>query len=320
MTLEPSAEVQTIEVGSMGSDTVDEKEVPKPQVIVRGPVAAILPIKHLGTNGGGFFGANSAHPYENPSAWSNYLECVSILIFPFSLIVMFGRMLNRMRHAVVIYGVMLTLFAAMMIWAIHEDALKPNPAIARQEAMHISVPANGETPIRTACVTRGPGWTGQPGRQRTSFWTLGRCHVFCRHHGRDMRFGELTSDSLNPLAGLTPMTGMMLNCVFGGKGVGLINMLVYLIVGVFLAGLMVGRTPEYLGKKVEARDEACHAGAVDPSDTDPGTNGSFRRAGLGQAGDQQPRRAWLFGDPLRVCIGIGEQWLRLRRSGRHPRL
>ncbi len=255
MTLEPSAEVQTIEVGSMGSDTVDEKEVPKPQVIARGPVAAILPIKHLGTNGGGFFGANSAHPYENPSAWSNYLECVSILIFPFSLIVMFGRMLNRMRHAVVIYGVMLTLFAAMMIWAIHEDALKPNPAIARQEAMHISVP--GATEKHLSALPALP--VDQDG--------LGNLE------GKELRFGPSAGatfsavttavtcgsvncmhDSLNPLAGLTPMTGMMLNCVFGGKGVGLINMLVYLIVGVFLAGLMVGRTPEYLGKKVEARE------------------------------------------------------------------
>ena len=71
---------------------------PQPQTIARGPVAAIIPIKHLGTNGGGFFGANSAHPFENPSAWSNFWTCVNILIFPFALVIMFGRLLNQARH------------------------------------------------------------------------------------------------------------------------------------------------------------------------------------------------------------------------------
>jgi K+-transporting ATPase ATPase A chain len=255
MTLEPSVEAQTIEASSMGADTVDGKEVAKPQVIARGPVAAILPIKHLGTNGGGFFGANSAHPYENPTAWTNFLECVSILIFPFSLIVMFGRMLQQMRHACVIYGVMMAMFAAMMIWAIYHDALKPNPALTQHNAMKLEVQGAPEKPI--AAVPALP--VDQEG--------LGNLE------GKELRFGPSAGatfatvtttvtcgsvncmhDSLNPLAGITPMTGMMLNCVFGGKGVGMVNMLVYLIVGVFLAGLMVGRTPEYLGKKVEARE------------------------------------------------------------------
>lgn len=255
MTLEPSAEVQTIQVGSMGSDTVDGKDVPKPQVIARGPVAAILPIKHLGTNGGGFFGANSAHPFENPSAWTNVLECISILIFPFSLVVMFGRMLNQPRHAAVIYSVMMSMFVTMIVWAVVQDTGKPNPALTAHPAYTVKV-------------------AGQPEKEVSA---LGALPVdqdgFGNLEGKELRFGPSAGptfsaittavtcgsvncmhDSLNPLAGITPLVGMQLNCVFGGKGVGLVNMMIYLIVGVFLAGLMVGRTPEYLGKKIEARE------------------------------------------------------------------
>src|SRR3954454_649622 len=115
MTLQGAREVNAAEPGALGTA---EDGQPQPQTIARGPVAAIIPIKHLGTNGGGFFGANSAHPFENPSAWSNYLTCVNILIFPFALVVMFGRMLNNLRHAAVIYGVMMTMFLAMIGWAI----------------------------------------------------------------------------------------------------------------------------------------------------------------------------------------------------------
>ena len=127
-------------------------------------------------------------------------------------------------------------------------------------------------------------------------------------------------DSLNPLAGLTPLTGMWLNCVFGGKGVGLINMLIYLIVGVFLAGLMVGRTPEYLGKKVEAREMklAMLALLIHPIMI-LGPTGLFAALRLGQQGDQQSRRARLLGDPLRVQLGLGQQRLGVRGLGRHLR-
>lgn len=255
MTLEPSAEVQTVQSAAMGSDTVDGKDVAKPQVIARGPVAAILPIKHFGTNGGGFFGANSAHPFENPSAWSNVLECVSILIFPFSLVVMFGRMLNQMRHAMVIYGVMMVMFIAMIVWAVYQDTAKPNPGLLAQPERKVKlpgvdekvVPALGALPVDQTNLGNLEGkelrFGPSAGATFSAVTTAVTCgSVNCMH------------DSMNPLAGITPMVGMMLNCVFGGKGVGMINMLIYLIIGVFLAGLMVGRTPEYLGKKVEARE------------------------------------------------------------------
>lgn len=253
MTFGGQASVMAVESGAMGvTDGVDN-----PQMIVRGPLAAIIPIKHLGTNGGGFYGANSSHPYENPTAWSNYLTCVNILMFPLALIVMFGRMLNNMRHALVIYGVMTILFLCMAGWAIYWDAMQPNPSLLAQEkqSWKIAEGATG-TNVRTIEI---PAVQGLPVDQE-----LGNLE------GKELRFGTSAGatfaaittavtcgsvncmhDSLNPLAGLSPMMGMWLNCVYGGKGVGLVNMLVYLIVGVFLAGLMVGRTPEYLGKKVE---------------------------------------------------------------------
>jgi K+-transporting ATPase ATPase A chain len=223
------------------------------QTIARGPVAAILPIKHLGTNGGGFFGANSAHPFENPDAWSNVLECLSILLFPMSLVVMFGHMTRRMRDAALIYGVMLLLMVGMIGWAVWCDTLSPNPALLaqphrteRQEGKEVAAPlpalpvdqrhfGNLEGKELRFGPSAGPTFSAL-----TTAITCGS--VNCMH------------DSLNPLAGLTPFTGMWLNCVFGGKGVGLVNMLVYVIVGVFLSGLMVGRTPEFFGKKVEARE------------------------------------------------------------------
>jgi len=252
MTLEPAAEVPTVQAGVMGAN---DDGAPKPQVIARGPVAAVVPIKHLGTNGGGFFGSNSTHPFENPNAWSNVLEAMSILIFPFSLVVTFGRMLKQPRHAAVIYVVMLVMFAGMIVWAVHHDTAKPNPAFTAQPETRITVPgapAKVVPPLAALPVdsdvlgnTEGKELRFGPsaGPTYAAVTTAVTCgSVNCMH------------DSLNPLAGITPLMGMMLNCVFGGKGVGLVNMLVYLVVGVFLAGLMVGRTPEYLGKKIEARE------------------------------------------------------------------
>jgi K+-transporting ATPase ATPase A chain len=230
MTFDKAAEATTVEKASMGSD---DKGQPKVQKIARGPVAAVLPIKHLGTNGGGFFGANSAHPYENPTSWTNYLETMSILFFPLGLVVMFGRMLGKMREAAVIYGVMLVLFVTMLSWAVWHEA-KPNPGL-RGLPVDSSGLGNLEGKELRFGTSAAPTFVAV-----TTAVTCGS--VNCMH------------DSLNPLTGLTPLAGMWLNCVFGGKGVGLINFLVYLVVAVFLSGLMVGRTPEYLGKKIEARE------------------------------------------------------------------
>jgi K+-transporting ATPase ATPase A chain len=265
MTLEPTVEARTLEPGSMGQGA---SGAAKPQNIARGPVAAVIPIKHLGTNGGGFFGANSAHPYENPDDWTNFFTCVNILIFPFSLVVMFGRMLNNLRHAAVIYAAMMVMLLAMLSWGIAWDSMQPNPAltshppIADAAGKSYVVDLQNAEGRTTPTPIEVPALAGLPVDQ-----ALGNLE------GKELRFGTSAGptfsavttavtcgsvncmhDSLNPLAGLTPFTGMWLNCIFGGKGVGMINLMIYLIVGVFLAGLMVGRTPEYLGKKVEARE------------------------------------------------------------------
>jgi K+-transporting ATPase ATPase A chain len=265
MTLQGMASAATVEPEAMG---LADDGTPRPQLIARGPVAAIIPIKHLGTNGGGFFAANSAHPFENPSAWTNFLTCVNILLLPLSLVVMFGRMLNNMRHARLLYGVMMLLFVSMIAWAVYWDTLQPNAALtghpARMDSSgnRFQVAVEDDKGAISPQSVEIPALAGLPVDQE-----LGNLE------GKELRFGTSAGatfsavttavtcgsvncmhDSLNPLASLTPFAGMWLNCVFGGKGVGLINLLVYLIVGVFLAGLMVGRTPEYLGKKVEARE------------------------------------------------------------------
>ena len=235
MTLEGNVKAATVEGGE--------------QVIARGPVASVVAIKQLGTNGGGFFGANSAHPYENPTGWSNVLECVAIILIPMGCIVLFGRMIGNFKHAVVL-GVSMLLFLARS-WS---------GAWSRTRSM-ATPPWRSAIPARTCPASS---------TMRHCRWIkLGVGNL----EGKELRFGPSAGptwaaittctsngsvncmhDSLNPLAGLTPLSGMWLNCVFGGVGVGLINLLVYLIVAVFLSGLMVGRTPEYLGKKVEARE------------------------------------------------------------------
>jgi K+-transporting ATPase ATPase A chain len=243
MTLDRAAEAVPLESSAMGKDDSGND---KPQLIARGPVAAILPIKHLGTNGGGFFGANSAHPFENPNAWSNFLENVSILLFPLGMVVMFGRMLGKPREAGVVYGVMLTLFVSLLVWAVWQES-KPNPALlAREASPDLKLPGlpdlpvdQGEGNLEGKELRYGPS-AAPTFVTTTTMITCGS--VNCMH------------DSLNPMTGLTPFSGMWLNCIFGGKGVGLVNFIVYLCVAVFLSGLMVGRTPEYLGKKIEARE------------------------------------------------------------------
>jgi K+-transporting ATPase ATPase A chain len=253
MTYQSDYQVTTLEPAAMG--TADNGQ-PKQQTLIVGPVAAVIPIKMLGTNGGGFYGMNSAHPYENPSAGSNFVTTLAMMIFPFSLVLMYGRMLGRLRHSVVIYSVMLSMMIGLIVWAVCFDTLRPNPAFTAHPASRTYQLAGTNHSLTV------PALAALPVEQH-----LGNLE------GKELRFGTSAGatfaaittdvtcgavnaehDSLNPLAGLSPMIGMWLNCVFGGKGVGMINLLLFLIVGVFLAGQMVGRTPEYLGRKVGARE------------------------------------------------------------------
>jgi K+-transporting ATPase ATPase A chain len=223
------------------------------QLIARGPVAAILPIKHLGTNGGGFFGANSTHPFENPDAWTNVLECLSILIFPLSLVVVFGIMVKRHRDAALLYGVMLILLCGMIAWAVCFDTLHPNPSLLAQPDRTDQVDGKDVPAPLPALPVDQNGFGNLEGKELRFGPSAGPTFAAVTT-GIACGSVNCMHDSLTPLASLSPFTGMWLNCIFGGKGVGLVNFLVYLIVGVFLSGLMVGRTPEYLGKKVEARE------------------------------------------------------------------
>ena len=258
MTFKGDYQVSTLESGAMG--TGDDGQ-PKQQTIVTGPIAATVPMEQLGTNGGGFFGMNFAHPYQSPTAVTNFVACFAMMVFPFSLVLMYGRMLRRIRHSIVIFSVMLLLFIGTIVWSIYFDALKPNPGLTAHPA--------GQTYTI-------PGATAQGGKQEVTIPAVAGLPVdqhLGNLEGKELRFGTSASatwaavttdvtcgainseqDSLNPIAGVSPMVGMWLNCIFGGKGVGMINLLLFLIIGVFIAGQMVGRTPEYLGMKIGGRE------------------------------------------------------------------
>jgi K+-transporting ATPase ATPase A chain len=258
MTYENAQVVSTLEPAAMG--TADNGQ-PKQQTIVIGPLAAFVPMKQLGTNGGGFYGMNSAHPFENPTDITNVLSCIAMMLFPFALVLMYGHMLNRKRHAWVIFSVMMSMMIGTVIWSIYFDTLKPNPGlIANPQSRSFEI-ADATAPGGKRSVTL-PAVAGLPVDQH-----LGNLE------GKEMRFGtsagatfaaltvDVTDgavnaehDSLNPIAALSPMVGMWLNCIYGGKGVGMINLLLFLVIGIFVAGQMVGRTPEYLGKKIGARE------------------------------------------------------------------
>lgn len=202
------------------------------QIIARGPVAAFVSIKQLGTNGGGFFGPNCTHPLENPTFWTNSLAMIAIILIPMASVWMFGGIIGRMRHAAVVFAVMMAFLL-----------LKTGGAVWFEQA---PTKAFANLPIEQSCgnlegkelrlgATTGPLWAVLT--TSTSNGSVGAMH-----------------DSLNPMTGLFPMIGMWLNSTFGGVGVGMINMFIYIILAVFLAGMMVGRTPEYLNRRVEARE------------------------------------------------------------------
>ncbi len=189
------------------------------QVIPGGPAASQVAIKQLGTNGGGFFGQNSAHPFENPTPLSNFVEMFGLLIVAASLVYAFGLLVGDKRHAWCLFGVMLVLLVgsfAVAWWAESQSAGNMEGKEQRFGVMNS---------VLFAVATTG-----------TSCGAVNAMH-----------------DSFTPLAGLMPMWNMMLGCIaFGGVGAGLYGMMMHVLLTVFIAGLMVGRTPEYLGKKIQA--------------------------------------------------------------------
>ncbi|MEI2274249.1 potassium-transporting ATPase subunit KdpA [Sphingobacterium sp. ML3W] len=200
--------------------------------VSRGPAAAFIAIKHIGTNGGGFYGANSVHPFENPSYLSNMVEMVAQMIIPIAMIFALGIFIKRRKLSWMIFGVMTIGFLLLVIPNIMMEA-KGNPAIAAMgvdnslgamegKEVRFGAPASGFWSIVTTVISTG---------------SINAMH-----------------DSTMPLSGMNELLAMMINAFYGGCGVGILNFFIFIILAVFISGLMVGRTPEFLGKKVEARE------------------------------------------------------------------
>lgn len=202
------------------------------QQISQGPAAAIIPIKQLGTNGGGYFGVNSSHPLENPTYLTNMVECWAILILPMAMVFAFGFYLKRKKLAFSIFGVMLFAYLAGVAVNTYFE-MKGNPAL---DALGIDQEAGAMEGKETRL-----------GAAATALWSA-TTTVTSNGSVNGMH------DSTMPLSGMIEMLNMQINCWFGGVGVGLMNYYTFLIIAVFISGLMVGRTPEFLGKKVEARE------------------------------------------------------------------
>ncbi len=207
------------------------------QTIGQGPVASQEAIKMLGTNGGGFFNANSAHPFENPTPFSNFLQIISIFIIPAGLTYTLGRMTGSPGHGWAVFAAMYILFAAGFVTAYWAES-HPHPLI------HDAV----QTRTLTAPGGNMEGKEVRNGIAESALFATVTTDASC---------GAVNGmhDSFTPLGGLVPLTNIMLGeVIFGGVGSGLYGMLIFVVQAVFIAGLMVGRTPEYLGKKIEAYD------------------------------------------------------------------
>jgi len=204
------------------------------QSIALGPVASQEVIKELGTNGGGFFNTNSAHPYENPTPLSNFIEDLLIFLIPAALVDTYGRMIGKRKQAYAVYGAMGILFLFSLAAAYWAESV-PNPALA-------------QIPGFDSALGNLEGKEVRFGLADSVLWAVTTTGTSC---------GAVNAmhDSLMPLAGMVTLINLMLGCIaFGGVGAGFYGMLLHVIVAVFIAGLMVGRTPEYLGKKIESRE------------------------------------------------------------------
>ncbi|WP_089741434.1 potassium-transporting ATPase subunit KdpA [Chryseobacterium taihuense] len=214
-----------------GKDTIINLQGDNVEVS-RGPVAAFVAIKQLGTNGGGFFGPNSTHPLENPNYFTNIVETVSIMLIPIALVFATGYVLKRKKLALTIFGVMTIGFLLLLI-----------PTVINE--------MNGNSAIEKMGITQNLGsMEGKEvrfGPAASAYWAINTTVT---------SNGSVNSmhDSLTPLSGMNAMLGMMVNAFYGGVGVGFLNFYIFIILAVFISGLMVGRTPEFLGKKIEAKE------------------------------------------------------------------
>lgn len=214
--------------GKMKLDTLEGGE----QMISQGPTAAIIPIKQLGTNGGGYFGVNSSHPLENPTYLTNMIECWAILVIPMAMIFSLGFYLKRKKLAYSIFGVMFFAYMVGVGINVYQE-MNGNPRIDQMDITQ----ANGSM----------EGKEIRLGSAATGLWSV-TTTVTSNGSVNGMH------DSTLPLSGMIEMLNMQINSWFGGVGVGWMNYYTFIIIAVFISGLMVGRTPEFLGKKIEARE------------------------------------------------------------------
>jgi len=214
-----------------GKDTITSMQGDTVQVST-GPVAAFVPIKHVGTNGGGFFGTNSAHPFENPNYLTNIVQQVAQLIIPMAMVFALGFYLKKRKFSWMVFGVMTIGFLFLVIPNIVMEQ-QGNPQIA-QMGVDMSSGAMEGKEVRF-------------GAAASAYWSILTTVIST---------GSVNAfhDSFMPLSGMNQMLAMMVNGFYGGVGVGMLNFFVFVIIAVFISGLMVGRTPELFGKKVEARE------------------------------------------------------------------
>ena len=264
------------------------------QTISQGPAASQIAIKQLGTNGGGFWNANSAVPYENPTPLSNFVEMLFILLIAAALTHTFGRMVKDERQGWALYAAMSIIFLAGVLiayWA--EGAGNPNFAALGLD------PANME------------GKEVRFGLANSSLWAVATTAA---------SNGSVNAmhDSFTPLGGMIPMILIQLGeIIFGGVGSGLYGMLLFVIIAVFVAGLMVGRTPEYLGKKIEAKEVKMAMLAIsDPAAVDPRLHGGRDRGAVRLVEHPGPGAARLQRDHVSLHVADRQQRLRLRAASR----
>jgi K+-transporting ATPase ATPase A chain len=229
--------VEPMQAQKTGDDGKPVRESITEQTIAQGPVASQEIIKELGTNGGGFFNANSSHPFENPTPLSNLIELVAIFSIGSGLTYTLGRMTGSQRHGWAVWAAMAILFLAGVTVAYWAEA-RGNPLLAA-------------TDQKAGALQPGGNMEGKEvrfGIANTALWATVTTDASC---------GAINGwhDSFTPLGGMVPLVNIMLSeVIFGGVGAGMYGMLIYIVLAVFIAGLMVGRTPEYLGKKIEAYD------------------------------------------------------------------
>jgi len=238
--LKPYTTAQLLDPQSVtvtGADGKSETQTVREQVIPQGPVASQEAIKMLGTNGGGFFNANSAHPFENPTPLTDFVQLILIFAIPAGLTYTLGRMTGSPRHGWAVWSAMAMLFVAGVFFAYAAES-RGNPLLAPADQSPSALQSGGNM----------EGKEVRFGIAQSALFATVTTDASC---------GAVNGvhDSYTPLGGMIPMVNMMLGeVVFGGVGAGLYGMLVFVILSVFIAGLMVGRTPEYLGKKIEAYD------------------------------------------------------------------